>query len=94
MKFVPRLAQLASALNDMLKKGRRFKWSEELEKAFTYIKSRLASQPILKTPDFTKPFSLAVDASEKAVGAYLFQQFDGLKHPICYFSKGLDNHQR
>jgi hypothetical protein len=79
-KFVPHFAELASALNDLPKKGRRFEWSEELEKAFTDIKSRLASQPILKTPDFNKPFSLAVDASEKAVWAYLFQQFDGLEH--------------
>jgi hypothetical protein len=68
-KFVPHFAQLASALNDLPKKGRRFQWSEELEKAFTNIKSRLASQPILKMPDFNKPFSLAVDASETAAGA-------------------------
>jgi hypothetical protein len=93
-KFVPHFAQLASALNDLLKKGRRFQWSEELEKAFTDIKPRFACKPIFKTPDFNKPFSLAVDASEKAVGAYLFQQFDGLEHRICYFSKGLNNHQR
>jgi hypothetical protein len=93
-KFVPHFAQLASALNDLLKKGRRFEWSDELEKAFLDIKSRLASQPILKTPDFSKPFALAVDASEKAVGAFLFQDFDGVEHPICYFSKSLNNHQR
>ena len=29
-----------------------------------------------------------------AIGAYLFQTVDGIEHPICYYSKKLDVHQR
>ena len=57
-------------------------------------KSRLATQPILRPPDFTKPFCLAVDTSDIAIGAVLFQEVDGLEHPICYYSKKLDSHQK
>ena len=35
-----------------------------------------------------------MDASDIAVGAALFQEVDGLEHPICYFSKKLDCHQK
>jgi hypothetical protein len=64
------------------------------EQAMVDIKSRLAPSPILRPPDFTKPFSLAVDASDVAVGACLFREVDGLEHPICYFSKLLGVHQK
>lgn len=93
-KFVPHYAQIASSLNDMLKKGASMVWSAEADKAFVDIKSRLASTPILRTPDFSQPFSMAVDAADKCMGAYLFQVIDDIEHPICYFSKALNEHQR
>jgi len=37
---------------------------------------------------------MAVDASDVAVGACLFQTVDGVEHPICYLSKKLNKHQR
>ena len=78
----------------MLKKGTKFIWTAEAERAFLDLKSRLVTQPILRPPDFSKPFSLAVDASDVAIGAVLFQEVDGIEHPICYFSKKLDCHQK
>jgi len=36
---------------------------------------------------------MAVDASDMAVGACLFQVVDGIEHPICYLSKKLNKHQ-
>ena len=57
------------------------------------LKSRLSSGPILRPPDFDKLFCVAVDASNFCVGACLFQEFDGLEHPICYLSRKLNNHE-
>jgi len=37
---------------------------------------------------------MAVDSSDVAIGACLFQNVDGVKHPICYLSKKLNKHQR
>lgn len=92
-KFVPHYAHLASALNELLRKGSTMIWSPEAEKAFVDIKSRLASTPILRTPNFSQPFGMAVDAADKNIGAYLFQVIDDIEHPICYFSKALNVHQ-
>ena len=64
------------------------------DKAFLDLKSRLASKPILRPPDFERPFSVAVDASDVAMGAYLFQTVDNIVHPICYYSKRLNVHQQ
>ena len=58
------------------------------------LKSRLATQPILRPPDFGQPFSLVVDASDVAIGTVLIQEVDGIEHPICYYSKRLDCHQK
>jgi len=63
--------------------------SEEADAAFVEIKSLLASQPILCPPDFRFPFCIGVDATSVAIGAYLFQVFDGVEHPICYYRKRL-----
>jgi len=37
---------------------------------------------------------LADDASSVAIGAVLLQEVDRIEHPICYYSKKLDGHQK
>lgn len=56
----------------------KFCWTEEAENAFVDTKSSLASRPILKTPDFDRPFCAAVDASDHAIGAVLFKSMMAL----------------
>ena len=63
------------------------------ERAFLDLKSRLASQPILHSPNYSKQFCLAVDASQDAVGGCLFQISDGVEHPVCYLSRKLNKHE-
>lgn len=93
-KFLPHYAHLSIALTNLLKKNVKFHWTVEAENAFIDIKSRLASRPILKTPDFTRPFSVAVDASDQAIGAVLFQVHENIEHPVCYYSRKLNIHER
>jgi serine protease inhibitor ecotin len=88
-KFLPHYSQLVLPLTELLKKGHRFAWSSVAENAFVDLKSRMASRPILKPPDFDKPFYLAVDASYFCLGGCLFQITDEVEHPICYMSRKL-----
>jgi hypothetical protein len=37
---------------------------------------------------------MAVDASDLAIGATLFQEVDGIEHPVCFYSRKLDQHQK
>jgi RNase H-like domain found in reverse transcriptase len=80
----------------LLKKGAQFQWENHHEEAFLDIKSRLPSQPVglLIAPNSAEPFIVAVDASDKAIGATLMQERDGLKHPVCYMSRKLNEHQK
>jgi len=80
-KLVPNFADISAALSDLLKKGTKFVWIVEAERAFLDLKSRLATQLILPPPDFPQPFSLAVDASDVAIGAVLLQEVDGIQQP-------------
>ena len=73
-------------------KQSKFAWADKAEKAFLEIKSRMASHPILRTPDYSLPFSMACDSSDIAIAASLFKVIDGLEHPICYISQKLNKH--
>lgn len=50
----------------------------------------MSSSPILRSPDFSKPFIVQTDASERGVGAVLSQLDDnGDDHPMSYYSQKL-----
>lgn len=69
-------------------------WSKECQGAFEKIKSLLLSVPVLKAPDFEKPFKLQVDASDIGAGAVLLQEgHHGIDHPVCYYSYKFNKHQ-
>ena len=94
-RFVKNYADVTCPLTDLLKKESRFKWSENCQSAFDKIKSILTNYPVLQSPDWTKPFTLSIDASDLGVGAVLSQHVSvNEEHPVAYFSKKLIDAQR
>lgn len=93
-KFIPRYSHLTAPITDLLKKSKKFKWSEDAEKALEGLKSVLTSAPVLANPDYSRPFIIETDASQLAVGAALLQEFDDGKRIIGYYSKKLSSTQR
>ena len=48
----------------------------------------MCKAPILYSPNFTKPFILQTDASDRGTGAVLSQKDDeGHDHPVAYYSR-------
>jgi hypothetical protein len=47
---------------------------------FRVLKYKLSTSPVLKFPDFTKPFEVHTNASEFAIGCVLMQE----EHPIAF----------
>ena len=80
----------------MIKKGAptKVEWTGAAEKALDTVKERLGSYPILKLPDFSKPFILRMDVSDTGLGAVLLQEFDEKPFPVWYASRKLSKWQQ
>ncbi|GFY31563.1 retrovirus-related Pol polyprotein from transposon 17.6 [Trichonephila clavipes] len=67
---------IAAPLTDLLK-GRNRKstvgWNSSCQNAFEELKTRLSKNPVLCSPDFTKPFIIQCDASNLEIGVVLSQ---------------------
>lgn len=67
-----------------------FYWTDECQRAFTTLKQKLTTAPVLTYPSFSKAFVLETDASTLGLGAVLSQpQEDGRNHPVAYASRAL-----
>ena len=91
-KFVPQYASISAPLTELLKKGKPelVQWTAQCEEAFQTLKCKLSELPVLKVPDFSKPFVVQTDASVVEMGAVLSQTDEnGHKHPIAFASQKL-----
>lgn len=93
-RFIANFSSIVTPLTELTKVKLKFKWSTEAEDAFLKLKSALVSAPVLVMPDYTKPFAIACDASDVAIGAVLTQEVNNEEHPICYFSQKLSSSER
>ena len=72
--FLPNLRRLLIPIYDLQKKSKKFKWTEEVEKAFNDIKELLISPSVLKAPTPNVLFHLESDTSWEGVGGTLLQK--------------------
>ena len=92
--FCPNFSTVAHPLTSLLSPANAFIWSPRCQHAFESIKTLLCSAPVLAAPDFSRPFSLEVDASAVGAGAVLLQEsVNGINHPVCYFSRKFNKYQ-
>ncbi|CAM5146436.1 unnamed protein product [Natator depressus] len=95
-RFVPQYSQIAAPLTDLTKKKQpnAVQWTEECQKAFNQLKATLMSDPVLRAPDFDKPFLVTTDTSERSVGAVLMQEGpDQEFHRGMFLSKKLSERE-
>jgi hypothetical protein len=60
-RFVKDFSTIASSLAEIFKKFMGFMWGEEQESAFSLLKSKLISTPLLSLPDFNRVFEIECD---------------------------------
>ncbi|KAL0302195.1 UNVERIFIED_CONTAM: Retrovirus-related Pol polyprotein from transposon.6 [Sesamum angustifolium] len=72
-------------LKDLLRKDHKWEQTVACDDAFRSLKQAISSQPVLKLPQFDKPFEVQVDASDRALGGVLVQD----KHPVAFESRKL-----
>jgi hypothetical protein len=74
----------------LLKKGNKWQWSPELQKAFVKLKERFANSIHLVQPDESLPYIINTDASGRAVGGVLMQtNREGETHIVSTASRVL-----
>ena len=91
-RFISNYASIAAPLTDLTRKAAptRVVWTAKCVNAFQKLKESLCTAPVLQSPDFSRPFILQTDASDRGVGAILSQCDDnGQDHPVAYFSRKL-----
>ncbi|KAK1646357.1 hypothetical protein QYE76_064162 [Lolium multiflorum] len=76
-KFVEGFSSIARPLTQLLKKDKKFEWTDKCEASFQELKKRLVTAPVLTMPDITKDFDVYCDASKLGLGSVLMQEGKG-----------------
>jgi len=75
-------------LLDLLRKDKRFDWTQECQDAFESMKKQFTEELVLAMPDHSKPFQIGSNASKYATGVVLSQlDSNGDRHLVAFYSK-------
>ena len=92
-RFIKDFSQIAKPLSNLLVQGIPFEFDSQCLHAFTVLKDKLISAPIVVAPDWSFPFELMCDASDYAIGAVLGQKREKIFQVIYYASRTLNDAQ-
>jgi len=84
-----RRSHILAPLNTLLRKGKRWSWDSEHQRAFNDIKRIIAKQTLLHYPNFNKPFEIHTDVSLRQIGAVIAQN----NKPIAFHTRKLRDGQ-
>src|SRR5262244_3217049 len=88
-RFIQDFSSLASPLTNLTRKEVMFVWSEDCERNFQELKTRLTSALVLSLPDGSGGFVVYTDASKLGLGCVLMQN----GKVIAYASRQLKDHE-
>jgi len=67
----------------MVKKDKKWNWTEKQEKVFKELKEQFTKEPVLAAPDLDKKMRMEVDALDYVMGGVLLMEYkDGLWRPV------------
>ena len=79
----------------MVKKDKKWDWTEKQEKTFKELKERFTKEPVLVALDLDKKMRMEVDVSDYATEGVLSMECeDGLWRPVAFLSKSLNETER
>uniref|UniRef100_A0A8R7TV11 Reverse transcriptase RNase H-like domain-containing protein n=1 Tax=Triticum urartu TaxID=4572 RepID=A0A8R7TV11_TRIUA len=87
-RFLEGFSKIARPMTELLKKDKKFEWTEDCEKSFNELEIRLTTSPGLTLPDIYHSFDVYCDASAQGLGCVLMQ--DG--KVVAYASRQLRQH--
>ena len=91
--FVEDYSRIARPLIQLTKKNEKFHWGDNQKAAFEILKTKMCQHPVLRQPNYTKPFFVSTDASAYGLGGVLFQEGPinpktgkPVHNPVAYYS--------
>lgn len=93
-RFIKNFAEITEPLTALLKKGSRVEVSDRVARSVEECKRALCSAPVLKFPNFGRPFIISTDASGEAIGAVLSQVDESGDRPVAFASRKLKPAER
>ena len=94
-QFIQGFVFIARPLHDLVKKDRKWEWTEKPEKAFEELKKRFMQELMLAAPDLDKKMKMEVDVSDYATeGMLSMKREDRLWRPVAFLSKFLNETER
>ena len=94
-QFIEGFAVVARPLHDMVKKDKKWDWTERQEKAFKELKEWFTKEPVLAAPNIDKKMRIKVDALDYMMGGVLLMECkDGLWRLIAFLSKSINETER
>jgi hypothetical protein len=88
-RFIENFSKIAKPMTVLLKKEKKFKWTDDFEISFQELKKRLVSAPVLCLPDLEKEFQVYCDASRLGLGSVWMQG----GRVVAYASRKLKKHE-
>jgi hypothetical protein len=92
-RFIPNMSAIALPLRKLTKKDAVWDWTPECQSSFETLKSALTKVSSVHLPDLNSPFIISCDGSKSGLGAVLSQEKEGVRYPIYFASKKLDEIQ-
>jgi hypothetical protein len=93
-EYVPRFAEIAAPLTDLLHKGKTFKCTPAVQEAFDNLKAAIDKPLMLHRPNPELNFVRQTDASGVGIAAVLYQEQQHTRRIISYASARLNVAQR
>jgi hypothetical protein len=88
-RFIKNFSKMAAPMTALLKKNRRFQWTQEAQSSFDELRSAFTTAPILRHFNPSLPTVVEADASDYAEGGVISQRDPGTGelHPIAFWSR-------
>jgi hypothetical protein len=87
--FISKSSKKCKEFYDILRKNKKFEWTEKHEAALKDLKDYLSSAPSLMKPVDGESLTLYLTVSSSAVSAVLAKDYESQHHPVYYVSKSL-----
>ena len=92
-RFIKDFSQIAKSLSNLLVQGTPFEFDAQCMRAFSILKDKLVSTPIVVAPGWAFPFELMCDASDYAIRAVLREKIERIFQVIYYVNRTLNDAQ-